>query len=110
MEKESQTDEYRQTKIERQSDKYGQTKMVRQRLTKTDDQRLPPLTQHVGEVPAPILFLIDGANRGSVAVKIAIDDGGDGRKFRDEVHRVLVCVFPVRRLVTFVVVGSEGAG
>ncbi len=57
------------------------------------------VAEHVGEVGGPVLFDVDGAHAGAIAVQVPVDDGGDGGQLGDEVHGVLVDVLPVLGLV-----------
>jgi hypothetical protein len=48
--------------------------------------------EHLGEVPAPVLVGVDGADTRAVAVQVTVNDGGQRGQLGHEVHGVLVHV------------------
>ena len=54
------------------------------------------IAQHGGEVGRPVLVLVDGPDRSAITVQVSVDDGGDGGKLGNQVHRVLICVLQMQ--------------
>ena len=48
------------------------------------------VAQHADKVRRPVLAGVNGADTGAVAVKVAVDYGGDRRQLRNEIHAVLI--------------------
>lgn len=53
------------------------------------------ISQHASEVGRPIELWVDGADALTVAISVAIDGGGDNRQLSDEIHAVLIHIFPM---------------
>lgn len=57
------------------------------------------VAQHASEVRGPIKFWVNGSDPLSVMVSITVDGGSDDWKLGNQVHAVLVHVFPIFALV-----------
>lgn len=56
------------------------------------------VAQHGGEVVAPILVGVDGANTLAIAEHVAVDGSGHDWQLGNQIHRVLVDVLKLHKI------------
>lgn len=71
-------------------------------------QGLVVVAQHASEVGGPIELWVDGSNALSVTVSVTVDGGSDDWELGNEIHAVLIGVFPVFALVNTLNVTMNG--
>ena len=50
------------------------------------------ITQHLREIPAPILFMIYCSDGGAISVQVSVDYGSNCRKLGKHIHGIFICI------------------